>query len=121
MAQRVPGSPIRRSRWQLRIEAAAQDIRVINKVSQICTPNSAAPSGARRGNAGRSKAASKFCADFDAGRDLERPVRFLRRIGTFAANLVAPHAIVQLLRYCSTQPWEQTIRRPFPIAGVDGS
>jgi len=34
---------------------------------------------------------------------------------------VAPHAIVQLLRYCSTQPWGADYKATFPIAGVDGS
>jgi D-alanyl-D-alanine carboxypeptidase/D-alanyl-D-alanine-endopeptidase (penicillin-binding protein 4) len=35
--------------------------------------------------------------------------------------LVTPHAIVQLLRYCSTQPWGADYKATFPIAGVDGS
>jgi D-alanyl-D-alanine carboxypeptidase/D-alanyl-D-alanine-endopeptidase (penicillin-binding protein 4) len=41
--------------------------------------------------------------------------------GLSRQNLVTPHAIVQLLRYCSTQPWGAEYKATFPIAGVDGS
>jgi len=34
---------------------------------------------------------------------------------------VTPHAIVELLRYCSTQPWGADYKSTFPVSGVDGS
>jgi len=41
--------------------------------------------------------------------------------GLSRQNLVTPNAIVQLLRYCSTQSWGNDYKSTFPIAGVDGS
>jgi len=117
--QRVPGSPIRPiTLASYESKPLLQDIRVINKVSQNCTPELLLRLlGASAATPGRSKAGLEVLRGiFDAGRDLERPVRFLRRIGTSRQNLVAPHAIVQLLRYCSTQPWGADYKATFPIA-----
>ncbi len=41
--------------------------------------------------------------------------------GLSRQNLVTPHAIVQLLRYSSTQPWGADYKATFPISGVDGT
>ncbi len=41
--------------------------------------------------------------------------------GLSRQNLATPHAVVQLLRYASTQPWGNTFRDTLPVAGVDGS
>jgi D-alanyl-D-alanine carboxypeptidase/D-alanyl-D-alanine-endopeptidase (penicillin-binding protein 4) len=41
--------------------------------------------------------------------------------GLSRQNLVTPHAIVQLLRYASTQPWGAAYKTTFPVSGVDGS
>ena len=41
--------------------------------------------------------------------------------GLSRQNLVAPHAVVQLLRYAATQPWGTIFNDTLPTAGVDGS
>jgi D-alanyl-D-alanine carboxypeptidase/D-alanyl-D-alanine-endopeptidase (penicillin-binding protein 4) len=41
--------------------------------------------------------------------------------GLSRQNLVTPHAIVELLSYCSKQPWGVVYKSTFPVAGVDGS
>jgi serine-type D-Ala-D-Ala carboxypeptidase/endopeptidase (penicillin-binding protein 4) len=41
--------------------------------------------------------------------------------GLSRQNLVTPHAIVQLLRYASLQPWGAAYKSTFPVSGVDGS
>jgi D-alanyl-D-alanine carboxypeptidase/D-alanyl-D-alanine-endopeptidase (penicillin-binding protein 4) len=41
--------------------------------------------------------------------------------GLSRENLVTPHAVVELLRYASTQPWGKEFRDSLPAAGVDGS
>jgi len=94
---------------------------VINKSARICTPNFCcafwARARQRRDDRRRPRSSARI---FDAGRDLERPVRFLRRIGTFAQNLVAPmhcSAAALLLDAALGADYKAT----FPIAGVDGS
>ena len=34
---------------------------------------------------------------------------------------MTPDAVVQLLRYCSTQPWGASFHDTLPVGGVDGS
>jgi D-alanyl-D-alanine carboxypeptidase/D-alanyl-D-alanine-endopeptidase (penicillin-binding protein 4) len=41
--------------------------------------------------------------------------------GLSRQNLVTPHAIVQLLRYASSQPWGAAYKSTLPVSGVDGS
>ena len=41
--------------------------------------------------------------------------------GLSRQNLVTPHAVVELLRYASAQPWGSEFRDSLPIAGKDGS
>jgi D-alanyl-D-alanine carboxypeptidase/D-alanyl-D-alanine-endopeptidase (penicillin-binding protein 4) len=41
--------------------------------------------------------------------------------GLSRQNLVTPHAVVELLKYASQQPWGTAFRDTFPVAGIDGS
>jgi D-alanyl-D-alanine carboxypeptidase/D-alanyl-D-alanine-endopeptidase (penicillin-binding protein 4) len=41
--------------------------------------------------------------------------------GLSRQNLVTPHAVVELLRYCAAQPWGASYKATLPIAGKDGS
>jgi serine-type D-Ala-D-Ala carboxypeptidase/endopeptidase (penicillin-binding protein 4) len=41
--------------------------------------------------------------------------------GLSRQDLVTPHAVVELLRYSSTQPWGAAYKATLPIAGVDGT
>ena len=41
--------------------------------------------------------------------------------GLSRENLATPHAVVELLRYAATQPWNQQFHDSLPTAGVDGS
>jgi len=98
----------------LRIEPLHRKIRVINKSARnLHAELLLRLLGRERGNAGTIEAASKSARIFDAGRDLERPVRFLRRIGTFAAKPGGSPALFSsalLLDAPGT-----TIRRPFRL------
>lgn len=100
-----------------------QDIRVINKVSQnLHAEILLRLLGRERGNAGTVEAGLEVLRGFltSAGISNEQYV-FYDGSGLSRQNLVTPHAIVQLLSYCSTQPWGADFKATLPIAGVDGS
>ncbi len=100
-----------------------QDIRVINKVSQnLHAEILLRLLGRERGNAGTIEGGLEVLRGFltQAGISSDQYV-FYDGSGLSRQNLVTPHAIVQLLRYCSTQPWGAEYKATFPIAGVDGS
>ncbi len=100
-----------------------QDIRVINKVSQnLHAEILLRLLGRERGNAGTVEGGLEVVRGFltKAGVSSDEYV-FYDGSGLSRQNLVTPHAIVQLLRYCSTQPWGADYKATFPVAGVDGS
>jgi D-alanyl-D-alanine carboxypeptidase/D-alanyl-D-alanine-endopeptidase (penicillin-binding protein 4) len=100
-----------------------QDIRVINKVSQnLHAEILLRLLGRERGNAGTIEGGQEVLQGFltQAGISNDQYV-FYDGSGLSRQNLVTPHAIVQLLRYCSTQPWGADYKATLPIAGVDGS
>ncbi len=100
-----------------------QDIRVINKVSQnLHAEILLRLLGRERGNAGTVEGGLEVLRGFltQAGVSSDEYV-FYDGSGLSRQNLVTPHAIVQLLRYCSTQPWGADYKSTFPVAGVDGS
>ncbi len=100
-----------------------QDIRVINKVSQnLHAEILLRLLGRERGNAGTVEGGLEVLRGFltKAGVSSDEYV-FYDGSGLSRQNLVTPHAIVQLLRYCSTQPWGADYKATFPVAGVDGS
>jgi len=100
-----------------------QDLRVVNKVSQnLHAEILLRLLGRERGNAGTIEGGLEVLRGFltQAGISNDQYV-FYDGSGLSRQNLVTPHAIVQLLRYCSTQPWGADYKATFPISGVDGS
>ena len=100
-----------------------QDIRVINKVSQnLHAEILLRLLGRERGNAGTIEGGQEVLKGFltQAGISDEQYV-FYDGSGLSRQNLVTPHAIVQLLRYCSMQPWGAEYKATLPVSGIDGS
>ncbi len=100
-----------------------QDVRVVNKVSQnLHAEILLRLLGRERGNAGTVEGGLEVLRGFltQAGISNDQYV-FYDGSGLSRQNLVAPHAIVQLLRYCSAQPWGAAYKSTFPVSGVDGS
>ncbi len=100
-----------------------QDVRVVNKVSQnLHAEILLRLLGRERGNAGTVEGGLEVLGGFltQAGISNDQYV-FYDGSGLSRQNLVTPHAIVQLLRYCSTQPWGADYKATFPVSGVDGT
>ena len=100
-----------------------QDIRVINKVSQnLHAEILLRLLGRERGNAGTIEAGQEVLRGFltKAGISSDEYV-FHDGSGLSRQNLATPHAIVELLSYCSTQPWSSDFKATLPVAGVDGT
>jgi D-alanyl-D-alanine carboxypeptidase/D-alanyl-D-alanine-endopeptidase (penicillin-binding protein 4) len=100
-----------------------QDVRVVNKVSQnLHAEILLRLLGRERGNAGTIEGGLEVLRGFltQAGISNDQYV-FYDGSGLSRQNLVTPHAIVQLLRYCATQPWGAAYKSTFPVGGVDGS
>jgi D-alanyl-D-alanine carboxypeptidase/D-alanyl-D-alanine-endopeptidase (penicillin-binding protein 4) len=100
-----------------------QDVRVINKVSQnLHAEILLRLVGRERGNSGTIEGGLEVLRGFltQAGISSDQYV-FYDGSGLSRQNLVTPHAIVQLLSYCSKQPWGAAYKSTFPVAGLDGS
>jgi len=101
----------------------ADDVRVINKISQnLHAEILLRLLGRERGNAGTVEGGLEVLRQFltQAGVASDQYV-FFDGSGLSRQNLVTPQAIVQLLRYASSQPWGAAYKASFPVAGVDGS
>ena len=100
-----------------------EDIRVVNKVSQnLHAEILLRLLGRERGTAGTIEGGLEVLREFltQAGISNEQYV-FYDGSGLSRQNLVAPHAIVQLLRYAASQPWGSAFKSTFPVSGIDGS
>lgn len=100
-----------------------EDLRVINKVSQnLHAEILLRLLGRERGNAGTIEGGLEVLREFltRAGITSDQYV-FYDGSGLSRQNLVTPHAIVQILRYASAQPWGGAYKATFPVSGVDGS
>jgi D-alanyl-D-alanine carboxypeptidase/D-alanyl-D-alanine-endopeptidase (penicillin-binding protein 4) len=100
-----------------------EDLRVINKVSQnLHAEILLRLLGRERGTAGTVEGGLEVLRGFltQAGIANDQYV-FYDGSGLSRQNLVTPHAIVQLLRYASPQPWGAAYKSSLPVAGVDGS
>jgi D-alanyl-D-alanine carboxypeptidase/D-alanyl-D-alanine-endopeptidase (penicillin-binding protein 4) len=100
-----------------------QDVRVVNKVSQnLHAEILLRLLGRERGNAGTVEGGLEVLRGFltQAGIPNDQYV-FYDGSGLSRQNLVTPHAIVDLLRYCALQPWGADYKSTFPVSGVDGS
>jgi D-alanyl-D-alanine carboxypeptidase/D-alanyl-D-alanine-endopeptidase (penicillin-binding protein 4) len=100
-----------------------QDVRVVNKVSQnLHAEILLRLLGRERGTAGTIEGGLEVLRGFltQAGIPNDQYV-FYDGSGLSRQNLVTPHAIIELLRYSSIQPWGAAYKATFPVAGVDGS
>jgi D-alanyl-D-alanine carboxypeptidase/D-alanyl-D-alanine-endopeptidase (penicillin-binding protein 4) len=101
----------------------AEDLRVINKVSQNLHAELALRLlGREKGSGGTIEGGLDVVRTFLATVGIKPQEHALfDGSGLSRQNLVTPHAVVQLLRYASTQPWSTRYRDTLPVAGVDGS
>jgi D-alanyl-D-alanine carboxypeptidase/D-alanyl-D-alanine-endopeptidase (penicillin-binding protein 4) len=101
----------------------SQDIDVINKVSQnLHAEILLRLLGREKGTGGTVQAGLEVLHGFlnNANVSGDEYV-FYDGSGLSRQNLVTPHAVVELLRYASTQPWGDELRESLPVAGKDGS
>ena len=101
----------------------AQDVRVINKVSQnLHAELLLRLLGREKGTSGTIEGGMEVLRGFvtQAGISPDEYV-FYDGSGLSRQNLVTPHAIVKLLEYASKQPWGSEYMNSFPVAGMDGS
>jgi D-alanyl-D-alanine carboxypeptidase/D-alanyl-D-alanine-endopeptidase (penicillin-binding protein 4) len=101
----------------------AQDVRVINKVSQnLHAELLLRLMGREKGTSGTIEGGMEVLRGFvtQAGISPDEYV-FYDGSGLSRQNLVTPHAIVKLLEYASKQPWGSEYMNSFPVAGMDGS
>jgi len=100
-----------------------QDVRVINKVSQnLHAEILLRLLGREKGTAGSVQGGLEVLHGFlhQAGVPDDQYV-FHDGSGLSRQNLATPHAVVELLRYASTQPWGGAFHDSLPVAGIDGS
>jgi serine-type D-Ala-D-Ala carboxypeptidase/endopeptidase (penicillin-binding protein 4) len=101
----------------------AEDIEVINKVSQnLHAEILLRLLGREKGTAGTVQAGLEVLHGFlnnagIAGDDYS----FFDGSGLSRQNLVTPHCVVELLRYAYAQPWGREFHDSLPVAGTDGS
>ena len=101
----------------------SEDIQVINKVSQnLHAEILLRLLGREKGTGGTVQGGLEVLRGFlnNAGISSDDYV-FYDGSGLSRQNLVTPHAVVELLRYASSQPWGKEFHDSLPVAGVDGS
>jgi D-alanyl-D-alanine carboxypeptidase/D-alanyl-D-alanine-endopeptidase (penicillin-binding protein 4) len=101
----------------------AEDLRVINKVSQNLHAELALRLlGREKGSGGTIEGGLDVVRTFLAGVGIKpQEYALFDGSGLSRQNLVTPHAVVALLRYAAAQPWFARYRDTLPVAGVDGS
>ena len=100
-----------------------EDITVINKVSQnLHAELLLRLLGKEKGTAGTIEGGLEVERGFlNSFGILGTQYAFYDGSGLSREDLVTPDAIVQLLRYVSTQPWGKLFHDTLPVGGVDGS
>jgi len=104
-------------------QPVAQDLRVINKVSQnLHAELMLRLLGKEKGTSGSIEGGLEVLRGFlvNAGIKPDEFV-FYDGSGLSREDLVTPEAVVALLRYCHQQPWGRLYEDTLPVAGVDGS
>ena len=117
----LPNQPLVLASYQSK--PLIEDVRVINKVSQnLHAEILLRLLGREKGTAGSVEGGLEVLRGFlnRAGVSSDQYI-FYDGSGLSRQNLVTPHAVAQLLRYASTQPWGASFRDTLPVAGVDGS
>ena len=101
----------------------AQDLKVINKVSQnLHAELMLRLLGREKGNGGTIEAGLEVVRGFllQAGIHPDEYV-FYDGSGLSRENLVTPDAIIRLLQYADKQPWGPSFEETLPVGGLDGS
>lgn len=101
----------------------AQDVRVINKVSQnLHAELLLRLLGREKGSAGTIEGGLEVERGFLLQADI-RPDEYTLFDGSGLSrqNLVTPHTVIKLLTYASHQPWGEVYMDSLPVGGVDGS
>src|SRR5579864_4089684 len=100
-----------------------EDVRVINKVSQnLHAEILLRLLGREKGAAGTVEGGLEVLRGFlNQASVSSDQYLFYDGSGLSRQNLVAPHAVVQLLRYAAGQAWGASFRETLPVAGIDGS
>ncbi len=104
-------------------QPVAQDLRVINKVSQnLHAELMLRLLGKEKGTSGSIEAGLEVLRGFlvNAGIKPDQFV-FYDGSGLSREDLVTPQAVVSLLQYCRLQSWGQAFEDTLPIAAIDGS
>ena len=101
----------------------SEDVRVINKVSQnLHAEILLRLLGREKGTAGTVEGGLEVLRGFLNQAEVPSDQYiFYDGSGLSRQNLVTPHAVVQLLRFASAQPWGKSFQNSLPVAGVDGS
>ena len=101
----------------------AEDLRVINKVSQnLHAELMLRLLGKEKGTSGSIQGGLEVLRGFltSAGIKPDQFV-FLDGSGLSRENLVSPAAVVELLQYAQQQPWGKLYEDTLPVSGLDGS
>ena len=104
-------------------EPLADDLRVINKVSQnLHAELMLRLLGKEKGTSGSIAGGLEVLRGFLTSADI-KPDQFVFYDGSGLSreNLVTPAAVVQLLQYAYGQPWGRMFEDTLPVSGVDGS
>ena len=103
--------------------AIAQDLTVINKVSQnLHAELLLRLLGKTQGDDGSLEQGVQVVRQFALSAGVGANEFFIYDgSGLSADNEVTPRAITTLLRYASQQPWGEAFRQTLPVGGVDGS
>src|SRR5271157_4384335 len=104
-------------------QPVAQDVRVINKVSQnLHAELMLRLLGKEKGTSGSIQGGLEVLRGFLVTAGI-KPDQFVFHDGSGLSreDLVTPEATVVLLRYCHQQPWGKLYQDTLPVAGVDGS
>jgi len=120
---RRPGIPAPLVLATYESQPVAQDLRVINKVSQnLHAELMLRLLGKEKGTSGSIAGGLEVLRGFmiNAGIKPDQFV-FFDGSGLSREDLVTPEAIVTLLGYCHRQPWGKQFEDTLPVAAVDGS
>ena len=101
----------------------ADDLRVINKVSQnLHAELMLRLLGKEKGTSGSIEGGLEVLRGFLTSAGI-KPDQFVFYDGSGLSreNLVTPAAVVQMLQYASRQPWGKLYEDTLPVSGIDGS
>lgn len=104
-------------------QPVAEDLQVINKVSQnLHAELMLRLLGKEKGTSGSIQSGLEVMWGFLTTVGIKpEEFAFYDGSGLSRENLISPAAVVKLLQYCHQQPWGQAYEDTLPVAGIDGS